>query len=111
MILIGFSGLVLKKWLSNTISDTIYSYLGNFTVSYAIFFLPKIASENRINSLISALIALTIVESFELTNGFGIMANVYDPFDYLANALGISLAYIIDMISTWIILGRKAEQK
>ena len=38
-------------------------------------------------------IALLIVELFEITDGFGIMTNVYDPYDYLANAVGFSLAF------------------
>ena len=41
-------------------------------------------------------LALLIVESFELTNGFGIMSNVYDPWDYLANAIGIGMAAGMD---------------
>jgi hypothetical protein len=44
--------------------------------------------------------ALLVVEIFELTDGFRIMANVYDPFDYLASALGVALAYLVDIFST-----------
>lgn len=47
--------------------------------------------------------ALFMVESFELTNGFGIMTDVYDPFDYLANALGVALAYFVDVVSARVI--------
>ena len=43
-----------------------------------------------------AAMALLVVEIYELADGFGIMANVYDPFDYLANALGVGLAYVVD---------------
>jgi hypothetical protein len=43
----------------------------------------------RIFSTIGSLLAM---EFFELTNGYGMMSNVYDPCDYLANALGIGLA-------------------
>ena len=109
MILIGVLGLLIKHWFSNFISEIVYSYLGNFTVSFAIFFLINIATENRPNRFLSVFISLAIVEFFELTNGFGIMTNVYDPFDYLANALGISLAYFVDVISTRIILTRQSD--
>ena len=46
--------------------------------------------------LVWAALALVIVEAFELTNGFGLMTNVYDPFDLLANLAGIIVAYAID---------------
>lgn len=108
MILLGVSGLVLKSWVSSAISDTAYSYLGNIAVSFAVFFLVAIAAEDRLKRFIVALISLAIVEGFELTNGFGIMTNVYDPLDYLANALGISLAYVVDVISARMILARKS---
>ena len=48
----------------------------------------------------SAVGALLTVELFELLNGFGVMSNVYDPWDYLANALGIGLAVGIDLLLT-----------
>lgn len=108
MILAGVAGLLLKRWLSFTVSDFVYSYVGNVTISYAVFFLTNIAAENRLNRFKIVLISLAVVEIFELTNGFGFMTNVYDPFDYLANALGISLAFIVDMISTRIILVRSS---
>jgi hypothetical protein len=33
-------------------------------------------------------IALLVVELFEATNGFGVMTNVYDPADFVVNAVG-----------------------
>lgn len=32
------------------------------------------------------------------------MTNVDDPFDYLANALGIPLAFVVDVILTIVLL-------
>ncbi|MBN1246423.1 MAG: hypothetical protein JXC32_02140, partial [Anaerolineae bacterium] len=93
MILVGVLGLVLKRWLSGSIPELVYNYLGNFSVSYAVYFLVILGADGRLTRLPSALIALIVVEAFEVTNGFGFMANVYDPFDYLANALGVALAY------------------
>ena len=54
---------------------------------------------DRLNRVAIAVLALGVVEGFELTNGFGIMTNVYDPLDYLANALGVALAYVVDVVS------------
>ncbi|CAG1013489.1 hypothetical protein ANRL4_04950 [Anaerolineae bacterium] len=59
----------------------------------------SMAERGRLNRVTIAVIALLIVEVFEFTNGFGIMTNVYDPFDYLANALGVALAYFVDVVS------------
>jgi len=109
MILLGVSGLLLKRWFSGSFSELAYSYLGNFAVSYAVYFLVTLAVESRINRAASALIALAVVEAFELTGGFGLMTNVYDPWDYLANALGVALAYLVDGISTRWILAASRE--
>jgi hypothetical protein len=103
MVLLGVVGLLLKHWLSEYIGEFAYSYIGNFTVSFAVYFLVSFAARQRLNRVMIALIALLAVESFELADGFGIMTNVYDPLDLLANALGVLLAYFVDIASTRII--------
>ena len=50
--------------------------------------------------LTAALATLLAVEAFELTDGFGWMANVWDPIDLLANALGIAVALVADAATT-----------
>lgn len=47
--------------------------------------------------------ALLVAELFEATNGFGVMTNVYDPFDFAANAVGVGLALGLDalVLSRW----------
>jgi hypothetical protein len=50
------------------------------------------------NKLITTLIALLIVELFEVLNGFGVMTNVYDEIDLLVNLLGILFAFSIDLM-------------
>jgi len=104
MVLIGVSGLLLKSWFSDSISELTYCYLGNLSVSFAVYFLVSLGADGRLNQVTCVSIALLVVEGFELTDGFGIMANVYDPFDYLANALGVSLAYLVDVLSSRMIL-------
>lgn len=103
MILAGVAGLVMKRWLAVYLGDLAYSYLGNLAVSFAVYFWVSIAAPARLNRVMIAAMALAVVEVFEFTDGFRIMTNVYDPFDYLANALGVGLAYFIDVISTHII--------
>jgi hypothetical protein len=76
----------------------VYSYLGNLSVSFAIYFLASIALQDKYSRIASIAIALLAVESFELLNGFGIMANVFDPNDLIANAIGVALAFIVDIL-------------
>ena len=40
-----------------------------------------------------------ILESFEVTNGFGTMLNVYGPVDLMANAAGGGIALAVDLAS------------
>jgi len=107
MILAGTAGLLIKRWvsgsLSGSLSELAYSYLGNLAVSFAVYFNVSILPRGRMNRVTIAVIALVVVEGFELTNGFGVMTNVYDPFDYLANALGVALAYLVDVVSARLI--------
>jgi hypothetical protein len=107
MVLAGVAGLLMKRWFSGSLSELAYSYLGNVAVSFAVYFysyfLVSILARGRMNRVTIAVIALVIVEGFELTNGFGIMTNVYDRFDYLANALGVALAYLVDVVSARVI--------
>ncbi len=98
MVLAGVFGLLLKGWLRDSLSSFIYSYLGNVTVSFAVYFLVGFSAAPRRKRAWIAVIALLIVEVFELTNGFGVMSNVYDPYDYLANAVGIALAVGVDVV-------------
>ena len=103
MILAGVAGLLAKHWVAQTFGDLAQSYLGNLVVSFAVYFLVSMAAGNRLNRFLISSIALAVVEAFEWADGFKIMANVYDPFDYLANALGIALAYVVDVVTTRLI--------
>lgn len=100
MVLVGVAALLIKSWFRDTIGSLAHAYPGNAGVSFAVFFLVAIAAAPKRHLIWVAAIALTIVEAFELTDGFGVMTNVYDPFDYLANALGVALAGCVDFIST-----------
>jgi hypothetical protein len=99
MILIGVTALVAKTLFADSISEFTYSYLGNLSVSFAVYFIVSFAAAGRLNRVIYVAAALLVVESFELADGFGIMANVYDSLDLVANALGVGLAYFLDILS------------
>jgi hypothetical protein len=103
MVLAGVAGLLMKRWFSDSIGELAYSYVGNLTVSFAVYFLVLIAAGSRLNRVTIAVVALLVVGIFEWTDGFGVMANVSDPFDYLADALGVALACSVDVISARII--------
>ena len=100
-VLLGVVILVLKPYYKGPFVEIFYSYGGNFAVSFAVYFLAIIAvSRRRFGRLTAAAMALLAVEAFEATNGFGVMSNVYDPIDFLANAIGIGFAVVIDIISS-----------
>ena len=97
-VLLGAAGLVLKSWFSGCLPDFVLNYAGNLCVSFAVYFIVRLSSAKmRFNRVIIAITALLIVELFEATNGFGVMANTYDRLDFIANALGIALAIVVDI--------------
>jgi len=109
MILVGVAGLLAKRWLSGLVGELGHSYAGNVAVSFAVYFWVSLAAGGRLNRAITGALALIIVELFERTDGFGIMSNTYDPFDYLANAIGVGAAYIVDVLSSRVIAAEPAK--
>ena len=109
MILVGVAGLLSKSWLRDSMGDLAHAYLGNVAASFAVYFLVSLAAFPRLQRIWIAAVALAIVEAFELTNGFGVMTNVYDPFDYLANGVGIALAYCADLASARMMQARSSS--
>jgi hypothetical protein len=99
LIILGILLFLLKQHYNGPYIEFVKSYLGNFSISFVVYFIvgfnAKLWKENKI---ITAVFAFAIVTLFELTNGFGVMTNVYDVFDLLANLLGISLAFTVDLI-------------
>jgi hypothetical protein len=100
-ILAGVALLVLKQLYHGPLAEPVHFYAGNLGVSFAVYFLVAVGgSRVPLPRWAIALIALLAVETFELTNGFGIMSNVYDPLDLVANALGIGVALLVDRVRT-----------
>ena len=103
-VLLGVAALVLKKHYSGPFVEIIHSYGGNVSASFAVYFVIRILTSSlRYGRLVTAGIALLVVELFEATNGFGVMTNVYDPVDFVANVVGVGLALVLDalVLSRW----------
>lgn len=113
-ILCGVAALLVKPHYSGPNVEFVHSYLGNFGVSFAIYFLcanvvllakPLLPLDARQRRNATAAIALAIVALFEETVGFHLMSNTYDPFDHAANAAGIVFALIADAATTPLLRG------
>ena len=102
-VLLGVLILLLKQIYNGPDQEIVQSYSGNLSISFAVYFLISFSSDYwKQNKLITAVISLTIVELFEITNGFGIMTNTYDPIDLFINLIGVILALVVDQLLTFI---------
>jgi len=98
-VLLGAAALVMKRHYSGPFVEIVHSYGGNASASFAVYFIVRILTLGwRYERLVTTSIALLVVEFFEATNGFGVMTNVYDPADFVANALGVGLAVGLDTL-------------
>ena len=103
-VLVGAAGLVLKGHYSGPLREAVHSYGGNITASFAVYYwsnfmVTLLPLSPRFRKVSTAGLALAVVELFEALNGFGVMMNTYDPFDYAANAGGIALALAVDALT------------
>ena len=96
-IMIGVAVLVFKRHYSGPCESMVYAYAGNVAVSFAVYFNALNAPVKvRYKQLWAAGLALAAVELFEVFDGFGIMSNVYDALDLVANGVGVILALVVD---------------
>jgi hypothetical protein len=99
--LIGAAALVLKGHYSGPFEELVFSYAGNVTASFAVYFIVGfLPFDPRFRKLLSAGVALLVVQLFEALDGFGVMTNVYDRIDFAANAVGIGLALLTDVLAS-----------
>ena len=93
--------LLLKQSYNGPDQEIVKSYSGNLSISFAVYFIICFSSDHwKQNKLITAIISLMIVELFEITNGFGIMKNVFDIFDLFVNLIGVISALLLDKLLT-----------
>jgi hypothetical protein len=101
MALLGAAILVFVPAYDGPFDEGLGSYGGNVAVSFALYFAALNAtSRHRRPRLLAATTTLLAVELFEATDGFGLVANTFDPIDFLANAAGVGLAVIVDVVTT-----------
>jgi hypothetical protein len=111
LVLLGTAGLVLKASYAGPYRDVVHNYGGNIAASFAVYYVAALAvltvrGETRLNlhpgswRLLTAGLALLVVELFEALNGFGVMANTYDRLDFAANAVGVALALVVDVVTS-----------
>jgi glycopeptide antibiotics resistance protein len=99
LVLLGTALLVFKSRYAGPFETFVHSYVGNVSVSFAIYFLAlHIPLKTRHKRLWTVCIALATVELFELFNGFGLMSNVYDSWDLIANLVGVAIAFALDVV-------------
>lgn len=102
LALLGAAVLVLKSGYHGPGEVAVHSHAGNVAVSFALYFAAVNATERFRNPrLVAALAVLVAVDVFELSDGFGVMANVVDPLDLAANAAGIALAFAVDVLTAF----------
>lgn len=107
LALAGAAVLVLAPAYHGPSRELLHGYAGNVAVSFALYFAAVNATSRYPRPrLLAALLTLLAVELFEITDGFGVMANTYDPIDLLANAAGVGLAVVVDLTTTPIIRRR-----
>lgn len=106
LAVIGAGALVLKTSYAGPFGEIVHSYAGNFAVSFALYFAAVSATQKyRHPRLGAAFIVLIAVTAFEVSDGFGFMANVYDPADLLANVAGMGFAIVVDLVSARLMSG------
>jgi hypothetical protein len=98
-VLAGVAILVLKSHYSGPGEIFVHCYAGNIAVSFAVYFIVlQLPFGSHHQRLWSAGSALAAVELFEVLDGFGIMSNVFDPWDLPANAAGVAAGFALDTI-------------
>ena len=106
-VLAGVAGLLGRDQYAGPGAGAVHDWGGNASVSFAIYFLAlRLTSLGRFRVLWAGGLALAAVELFEVFDGFGLMTNVYDPWDLAANAGGIALAAGVDVFSARFFNGR-----
>ena len=105
--LLGGMGLVFKQAYQGPLAELVHSYGGNFVVSFALYF-AAVSATNRLGLGRPAAVAATLlaVEVFEVTDGFGVMSNVYDTVDLAANAAGVAVAVALDLATLRLLVER-----
>lgn len=97
LVAIGIALFLFRRSYEGPLQDLVHAYAGNLSISFALYFVClNLPVPLRFKKLTAATLTFAAVEMFEAFNGFGVMANTYDPFDFFANAVGIAIAFGVD---------------
>lgn len=97
MVLAGVAVLLGKRGYSGWGETLVHNQGGNCSMSFAVYFiLRQLPAPWGTRMPMTAALALAAVSLFEATDGFGVMTNTYDPWDFVANGVGILLALGVD---------------
>jgi len=100
LAVLGAALLVMKGHYHGPAEALVWAHGGNYVVSFSLYFAAISATwKYPRNWLLAAVLTLLAVELFEALDGFGFMANVYDHWDYLANAAGVATAVLLDLLT------------
>lgn len=100
LAVLGVVALVLRRSYAGAGELAVHAYAGNSFVSLALYFaVLGTVLRSRYPRLLAAVVVSAVVTVFEMTNGSGVMANVYDPLDITDNAAGIGFAVLVDKVS------------
>jgi hypothetical protein len=98
--LLGAALLVLKGRYAGPGVELVRSYGGNVVASFAVYFiLATQLGRMKWGWMARAAAALGVVELFEATDGFGVMSNTYDAWDFAANGVGVTLALVAEAVA------------
>ncbi len=98
LVLAGAAALVLGRHYGGPGADAVHSWSGNVAASFAVYFVAaNLPFPTRGRMVWTAASALAAVELFEVLGGFGVMADVFDPWDLVANAAGVAGAAAADV--------------
>jgi hypothetical protein len=100
LALLGVAVLVGASRYAGPGEQAVRAYAGNLAVSFALYFATLSATQRWPRSRLgAALITLSAVTLFEISDGFGVMDNVFDQWDFVANGAGLALAVITDVVT------------
>lgn len=101
LILAGALPLVLLKYYSGPFQQWLHSYGKNVTVSFSLYFLLQFLRLPGIHKrLANGGYALFCVFAEELAERASLYPGVFDPFDFLYDAIGVAAAMAIDAITS-----------
>jgi len=104
-ILLGVTGLLGVQFYRGPFEILIHSHGANLTFSFGAYFLLKFLKlPLNDQKVITGAYTFLGVSAQEVAQGVGRYPGIFDPLDFLANALGICLGILVDSL-----ISRKLE--